>query len=234
MWLIQQLRTAGTPTNPPPPTRCASLKQVTEGGAFKALSKYVGNPSEYHGWFFSARRVLTRPDERFAGLLQWISGTVDEIKESDVLEYRRTTDLSTVDLDWLNSELHALLALKMSDAAMASIVLLEEAEATGIIGWQRLEREARGYHNQRVSRLTESVTHPERVQKAADLQQAYYRWESNLKEFQRGRPTGLDDDVKANAMRKMMPKGFWMRRTYSRNTAPLLKVLHVATGSTAN
>ena len=39
--VIQQLRTAGTPTNPPPPTRGASLKQVTEGGAFKALTKYV-------------------------------------------------------------------------------------------------------------------------------------------------------------------------------------------------
>ena len=50
------------------------------------------------------------------------------------------------------------------------------------------------------------VTHPEGVQKAADLQQAYYRWESNLKEFQRGRTIGLDDDVKANAMRHMMPK----------------------------
>ena len=82
---------------------------------------------------------------------------------------------------------------------------LEEAEAKGIIVWQRLEREARGYHNQRVSLLTESVTHPERVQKAADLQQAYYRWESNLKNFQRGRPTGLDDDVKANAMRQKIP-----------------------------
>ena len=81
---------------------------------------------------------------------------------------------------------------------------LEEAEAKGIIGWQRLE--ARGYRNQRVSLLIESVTHPERVQKSADLQQAYYRWESNLKEFQRGRPTGLDDDVKANAVRHMMPK----------------------------
>ena len=73
---------------------------------------------------------------------------------------------------WLNSELYALLALKTSDAALASIVSLEEAEAKGIIGWQRLEREARGYHNQRDSLLTESVTYPERVQKAADLQQA--------------------------------------------------------------
>ena len=172
----------------------------------KALTKYVGNPSEYHDWSFCARRVLTRADERFAGLLQWISGTIDEIKVSDVLEYRRTTDLSTVDLDWLNSELYALLALKTTDSALASIVSLEEAEAKGIIGWQRLEREARGYHNQRVSLLTESVTHRERVQKSADLQQAYYRWESNLKEFQRGRPTGLDDDVKANAVRHMMPK----------------------------
>ena len=44
------------------------------------------------------------------------------------------------------------------------------------------------------------------MQKSADLQQAYYRWESNLKEFQRGRPTGPDDDVKANAVRHMMPK----------------------------
>ena len=119
---------------------------------------------------FSARRVLTRAAERFAGLLQWISGTIDQIKESDVPEYRRTTDISTVDVDWLNSELHARLALKTTDAALASIVSHEEAETKGIIGWQRLEREARGYHNQRVSLLTESVTHSERVQKDADLQ----------------------------------------------------------------
>ena len=59
-----------------------------------------------------------------------------------MLEYRRTTDLSTVDLDWLNSELYAMLALKTTDAALASVVSLEEAEAEGIIGWQRLEREA--------------------------------------------------------------------------------------------
>ena len=123
-----------------------------------------------------------------------------------MLEYRRTTDLSTVDVDWLNSELHARLALKTTDAALTSILSLEEAETKGIIVWQRLEGEARGYHNQRVSLLTDSATHSERVQKAADLQQAYYRWESNLNEFQRGRPTGLDDDVKANAMRHMMSK----------------------------
>ena len=54
--------------------------------------------------------------------------------------------------------------------------------------------------------LTESVTHPEKVQKVTDLPLAFYRWESNLKEFQRGRPAELDDDVKANAVRHMMPK----------------------------
>ena len=95
--VIQQLRTAGT--DPPPPARGAPLKQATDGGSFKALTKYTGNPSEYHDWSFSARRVLTRADERFAGPVQWISETIDEIKESDVLEYRRTTDLSTVDLE---------------------------------------------------------------------------------------------------------------------------------------
>ena len=59
-----------------------------------------------------------------------------------MLEYRRTTDLSSVNLDWLNSELYAMLALKTTDAALPSIVSLEEAEDKGIIGWQRLEREA--------------------------------------------------------------------------------------------
>ena len=54
--------------------------------------------------------------------------------------------------------------------------------------------------------LKESVTHLERVLKVTDLPQAFYRWESCLKEFQRGRPAELDDDVKANAMRHMMPK----------------------------
>ena len=55
--IIQQLRTTGaqTTTNPPPPNRSPSLKPVTEGGAFKALSKYGGNPAEYHDWSFSAR-----------------------------------------------------------------------------------------------------------------------------------------------------------------------------------
>ena len=73
--VIQQLRAAGTPTNPPPPVRAASQKQVTEGGAFEALTKHTGNPCEYHDWFFSARRVLTRADERFGGLLQRDLGT---------------------------------------------------------------------------------------------------------------------------------------------------------------
>ena len=179
---------------------------MTEGGAFKALTKYTGNHSEYHDWSFSARRVLTRADESFAGLLQWISGQIDEIKESDELQYRSTTDLSTTYMHWLNAELYALLAIKTSDTAMASIKSHEEVEVKGIIRWQRLEREARGYHRHRVALLTESVTHPERVQKVTDLPQVFCRWESNLKEFQRCRPAELDDDVKANAVRHMMPK----------------------------
>ena len=68
--VIQQLRATGTnPTNPPPPSRAASPKQVTEGGTFKALTKYTRNHFEYHDWSFCARRVLTRADERFAGPL---------------------------------------------------------------------------------------------------------------------------------------------------------------------
>ena len=67
--VIQQLREAGlNPTNPPPPFRAAFQKRVTEGGAFRALTKYTGNHSECHDWSFTARRVLTRADERFAGL----------------------------------------------------------------------------------------------------------------------------------------------------------------------
>ena len=69
-----------------------------------------------------------------------------------------------------------------------------------------MEREARGYRRHRVALHTESVTHLDRVLKVADLPQAFYRWESNLKEFQRGRPAELDDDVKANALNHMMPK----------------------------
>ena len=89
---------------------------------------------------------------------------------------------------------------------MASIKSLEKVEVKGITCWQHLERKARGYHRHLVAVLTESVTHPERVLKVTDLPQAFHRWESSLKEFQRGRPAELDDDVKANAMRHMMPK----------------------------
>ena len=74
-----------------------------------------------------------------------------------MFEYRRTTDLT--DMDWLNSELYALLAIKTADTATASIKSVEEVEVKGIIGWQRLEREARGYHRYRVALLTESVTY---------------------------------------------------------------------------
>ena len=79
--------------------------------------------------------------------------------------------------------------------------------------------------------LTESVTDPERVLKVTDLPQAFYRWESSLKEFQRGRPAELD--VKANATRHMMPKEIldavdWQPRyrTFSE--------LHVAAGAAAS
>ena len=203
--VIRQLRAAGTPTNPSPQPRTAQ-KQLTEGGALKALTRYTGNPSEYHDCAFSARRVLTRADERFGGLLQWISSQIDEIKDSDVLEYRRKAGLSTIDMERLDLEMYALLSIKMSDTALASIKSLEEEEVKWLIGWQRLEREARGYHRHRVALLTESVTHPEKVQKVTDLPQAFYRWESNLKEFQRCGPAKLDDDVKANATRHLMPK----------------------------
>ena len=54
--------------------------------------------------------------------------------------------------------------------------------------------------------LTEKVTHLERVLKVTDLPKAFYRWESSLKQFQCGRPAELDDDVKANAIRHLMPK----------------------------
>ena len=139
--VIQQLQaTTANPTNPPPPSRTFLQRQVTEGGSFKALTKNTGNHSEYHDWSFSARRV-TRADDRFAGLLQWISGQIDEVNKNDVLEYKRTTDLSSTYVDWLNSELYALLATKTSDTAMASIKSLEEVEVKGITSWQRLERE---------------------------------------------------------------------------------------------
>ena len=117
-----------------------------------------------------------------------------------------TEERQTTDMDWLNSELYALLSIKTAETAMALIKSLEEVEVKGIIGWHRLEREARVYHRHRVAPLKESVTHLERVLKVTDLPQAFYRWESSLKEFQRGRPAELDDDVKANSMRHMMPK----------------------------
>ena len=101
---------------------------MTEG-AFKALTKYTGNHSEYHDWSFCPRRVLARADERFAGQLQWISGQIGEVNEKDVLEYRRTTDLSTTDMDWLNSELYEMLAIKSSDTALESVKSLQEGEA---------------------------------------------------------------------------------------------------------
>ena len=124
-----------------------------------------------------------RDESSQARLLQWISGQIDEVNENDVLEYRRTTDLSSTDMHWLNSELCALLTIKTPGTAMASIKSLEEVEVKGIVGWQRLEREARGYHRHRVALLTDSVTHPESVPNVIDLPQAFYRWESSLKEF---------------------------------------------------
>ena len=80
------MRAAGT--NLLPRFRDAFPKQVTEGGAFKLLTKFSENHAEYHDWSFCARRLLTRTEGSFAGLLQWISKQVNEMKEGDVLESR--------------------------------------------------------------------------------------------------------------------------------------------------
>ena len=55
--VIKQLR--ANLTNPPPPLRAAFQKPWTDGGAFKALTKYTGHHSEFYDWSFSAGRVLT-------------------------------------------------------------------------------------------------------------------------------------------------------------------------------
>ena len=139
--LVQQLR-GQIPTNPPPPFRAAFQKQVTEGGAFKGVDKVhwetipsitIGPPARDES---SQERTIV-----FYWIIAVDIGQIDEINESDVLEYRRTTDLSSTDIDWLNSELHAPLAIKTSDTAMASVKSVEEVEVKGIVGWQRLEHE---------------------------------------------------------------------------------------------
>ena len=78
-----------------------------------------------------------------------------------MLENRRTTDLGSTGMGWLNSELYALLTIKTSDMAMASIKSLEEVKVKEIIGWRRLELEARGYHRHRVALVTEPVIQKE-------------------------------------------------------------------------
>ena len=206
--VISQLQAAaaGQTSQATPQQRPASPKSVTDGGIFKALVKYSGEPAEHHDWSFSAKRVLAKADERFTGLVQWISGQFGEISEEEVYQYRVASRITQSDMDWLNSELYELLAAKSTGVALAAIKSLEDTEINGIVGWQRLEREARGFQRQRASVLTELVTHPPRVAKISELQQAFYRWETNLKEFQRGRTSELDDDVKSNALRHMMPK----------------------------
>ena len=96
--VIQQLR--ANPTNPPPPLRAAFQKPVTESGAFKALIKNTGNHFESHDWSFSARRVLTRADGRFAGPLQWISGQIDDMRKTCLSIEER---LNSAPQTWLGS-----------------------------------------------------------------------------------------------------------------------------------
>ena len=63
-----------------------------------------------------------------------------------------------------------------NNVVFVSIKSLEEVEVKGVIGLQRLEREARGHHLHRVTLLTESVTHPERVLKVTDPPQTFCFW----------------------------------------------------------
>ena len=51
-----------------------------------------------------------------------------------MLEYRRKTDLSSLDMDWLKSELYALLAIKTSDTALASIKHLKKLKSKELLG----------------------------------------------------------------------------------------------------
>ena len=113
--VIQQLR--ANPTNPPPPLRAAFQKTGDRGWCLPGTDKVHGKP------FRLPRLVLQRETSPYkrGREICWTTGQIDEVKENDVLEYRRTTDLNSTDTDWLNSELYALLAIKTSDTAMASI-----------------------------------------------------------------------------------------------------------------
>ena len=86
------------------------------------------------------------------------------------LEERRTSAPQA----WTGSTRNCTRYWASRHLAMASIESLEEVEVNVKRG---------GYHGHRVALLTESVTHPERVLKVTDLPQAFYRWESSLKEW---------------------------------------------------
>ena len=80
--------------------------------------------------------------ERTRDLLDHYSGYRVRSMRSTRTMCLSTEERHTTDMDWLNSELYALLAIKTAETAMASMNSLEEVEVKGIIGWHRLEREA--------------------------------------------------------------------------------------------
>ena len=190
--VTQQFRT--NPTNPPPPFRVVFQKQVTEGGAFQTLTKYSGKHSEYHDWSFSARRVLTQSGREIC----WTTGSGYRDRS---MKSTRTMCSSTeerriaVPQTWTGST-------RNCTRRWPSRHLTRRWHPSS--HWKKWKsRESLRGNAWNVKR---EDTIDIEWRSHSDLPQAFYRWESTLKEFQRGRPAELDGDVKANAMRHMMPK----------------------------
>ena len=98
------------------------------------------------------------------------------------------------------------LALKTSgDSASTVENLQNESEHRGIKASQRIQRAALGVNQMRIHAISKKITNPVRVKTYAEVQGAFEKWETLLREFE---PIGgkVPDVIRQGAVKQMVPE----------------------------
>ena len=95
----------------------------------------------------------------------------------------------------------------------------------GLVTWQQVHRDARGWNSAKRRGLNTEVNHPSRMTTLADVPRALEDWKLKRKEFEALEKTTLAESTAMAAIRMIVPKGLEEKTMTVQNTVDTEKKL---------
>ena len=161
----------------------------------------------------------------FPKLIVWLEGLKDEVTEDDWTEFKqkswmRDSKGDNWDPDWMAGQIYSTLVQKTAGDPKGMIRNLGSllapktdpddedtfSDLRGLLGWQRVHRDAQGWNAARRRALNQKVHSPSRVTNLVDVPRALEEWAASRTKFEVLEERKLALTTVLSSMRSILPK----------------------------